>query len=57
VLRVVPLRELPVDLDEPCLPDREPAPLEAREDLARERALHRVGLDEDKSALDRHDGG
>src|SRR6185503_11895280 len=54
VLGVVLLRELAVDLDEPRFPDLQPAALEAREDLAGQLALHRVGLDQHQCPLDRH---
>ena len=48
VLCVVLLRQLPVDLDELPRAEREAAPLDAREDLAGEAPLHRVGLDQDQ---------
>src|SRR5256885_5026320 len=42
-----------VDLDEPRLPQHQPALLETAEDLAGEPARHRVRLDQDQSPLDR----
>jgi hypothetical protein len=55
VLCVVLLRELLADAQKPYRTDREAAPLEAPKDLAGEAALHRVRLDEDEGALDRHE--
>src|ERR687898_118612 len=51
VLRVVPLGELPLDRHVLHRDDREALALEARDDLAGETALERVGLDEDERAV------
>src|SRR5205823_12457528 len=54
VLRVVPFPELTVDAEQLRGANVEPAALETREDLAREPAPDRVGLDQDECALRRH---
>jgi hypothetical protein len=51
VFGVVLFGELAVDLDELGRAHGQPPALEAREDLAGEAALHRIGLDEDESLL------
>jgi hypothetical protein len=54
VLGVVLLRQLAVDLNEAGIAELEAAPLEAREDLAGQLALHGVGLDQHQRPFDRH---
>src|SRR5919106_2744357 len=51
VLLVVTLGQVPIDVNEPRGPHAQPALLEAREDLARQTALHAVRLDQDKCAF------
>src|SRR5581483_1636072 len=56
VLGVVALSEVARDLHEPRRAEDEPAPLEPRDDLAGQRAPHRVGLDQHERPLHRHGG-
>ena len=50
-------RELEIKAMEQRLAHDQPPTLEAGENLAGQLTLHRVGLDQDESALNRHNGG
>src|SRR5438105_3304890 len=54
VLGVMPLAELAVGSEELAGADRQPARLDAAEDLRCEAAPHGIGLDEDEAALHGH---
>src|SRR5215211_1106921 len=57
VLRVVLLREGPIDGQQARGAELEPTPLEARDDLPGERAPHGIRLDEHECPLEAHSSG